>query len=97
MATGNTTISVLLNPHDTEINNPADDGHGLSYVDTALQMAQHLITIDDTFESITTRVDISFSPVFRTMLAQMVAGEVELRDFGAFCYMAGRISIALGK
>jgi hypothetical protein len=97
MATGNTTISVLLNPNDEEILTPADPYAAPSKIDTALQMAQHLITIDDTFESITTRVDISFSPVFRTMLGQMIAGEMELRDFGAFCYMAGRISIALGK
>jgi hypothetical protein len=100
MATGNTTISADSQTHkqikvvaDQEILTPSDD---YAQMNVALKMAEYLITVDEN-ESINTRSGIGVSPVFHRMLDQMVAGELLIRDFGAYCYMAGRLSLALGK
>ncbi len=63
----------------------------------ALQMARSLIRSSYQDQLITLMVDIGASPEFHQMLEQMISGEMLVREFGGYCYMAGRLSMAMAE
>ncbi|CAN5639978.1 hypothetical protein BH10ACI4_BH10ACI4_35710 [soil metagenome] len=63
----------------------------------ALRVARSLPSDYVDPEVINVMSGIGVSPEYHDMVAKLISGQMILRDFAAYVYMAGRLSIALAK